>query len=105
MSNTRLGRGLLDILRQLGAPIDRHMEQVVAAEKERDPDATTEDIVMRLSLAPPAMVHQAVVLAQEEGSVEALEDRFARATALARDTRQASLRLNLVAGAIAAKKA
>jgi hypothetical protein len=94
---------LLDVLRRLGAPIDRHAEAAVNEEKDRDPEATTEDIVIRLSLAPPGMVQQAVVIAKEEASTDILKDRYLQATAELRETRRAAVRLSQTAAAVAKK--
>lgn len=104
MSRRSWGRGLLDILRELGVTIDRKAESLVEHEKEVDPTATTEDIVQRLSLAPPEVVQRAVIIATEEGSTEVLSDRFARAKSTMQETARASAQLNDVACAIAAKK-
>ena len=104
MSRKSWGRGLLDILRQLGARIDKKAEDAVAHERELTPEASTEDIVRHLSLAPPEIVAQAVEIARAEGSSELLQDQYVKAQAQARETRLASAALGSVAAGIAAKK-
>ncbi|APU88880.1 hypothetical protein Rctr197k_059 [Virus Rctr197k] len=103
MSRKSWGRGLLDILRQLGVHINKKAEEAVEHEREVDPDASTADIITRLSLAPPEVVQKAVLIAKEEGSTEVLHDQFMKARVSVQEARQASMALSNVAASIAKK--
>lgn len=105
MSRRKSSRSLLTILKELGVPIDKKAEALVKHEKEVDPEASTDDIVMRLSLAPPALVEQAIEIAKSEGSTDLLADRFTQAKTQVQEVRRASLALSDAAcAAVAAKK-
>ena len=103
MSKRSWGRSLIDILRQLGVPIDKQTEDVIEQERAAAPEVSTADIVSRLSLAPPDVMAQAVNIAKEEGSMDLLIDRYAQARATVKRTQAVTAELARSAEAIAKK--
>lgn len=97
------GRSLFDILRSLGARIERADEEAVIQEREATTLAT-QDIVIRNGLASPDVVEQAVKIAKDEGSMELYADRVTEAKVSMLGAEEASRTLTEVAASIAAKK-
>lgn len=103
MSKKGFRNGLLDILHELGLPIDKTAYAAVKQERKADPGATTEDIILRLDLAPPEAVSKAVTLARHRGSAELLADRYQEAAEAVRAQRRTSIAAGDLAHAISTK--
>lgn len=103
MSRRSWGSSFLAILRRQGVKIDKETELMIEAEKDRDPEATTIDIVERLSLAPPEVIQQAKIVAQESGSTDMFAERVRQARKTVESTRNASVALSQIATRISRK--
>lgn len=96
-------RSLIDVLRSLGVNVDPAIEAAIKHEKELHTDVDTGDLLVRMDVASPALVESAVVIAEREGSREAIEHRYAQAKQSLKETGRASLGLSNAAYAIAKK--
>ena len=85
---------LLAALARLGSKVDL---RVIDSEKSKDPEASTMDIVQRMSLAPPEVVAQALEIAAQEGDPEVLEQHYRLAQSSVKATREASRALGQLA--------
>ena len=100
MSRRNWSSSFLAILRRQGVEIDKETELLIKEEKDRDPEATTIDIVERLSLAPPAVIERAKVI---YGSNDLFEERVRLAHKSVESTRNASSDLARLATRISRK--
>lgn len=67
---------LLDALRRLGVQVDANAEAAIQAERDRDPTASTEDIVQRLSLAPDDVIAEAAQVAKRRDGDALMRERI-----------------------------
>jgi len=95
--------GLLEALKNVGCPLPVEAVKKLLAAQELDPDATTEDLVLRLSLAPAAAVEKAIERQHTQGSTMLLAERFKSAARSMRGVRNASAAMGRAAGKIVVK--
>lgn len=91
------------ILKHLGVKVDKKTVAEIEEIKAAEPDTPTEDIIFRLSLAPPELIEQAIAQAAEEGNSDLLVERLDRARKRVREQKDAAVALNRAAAAIAGK--
>jgi transcriptional regulator with XRE-family HTH domain len=92
-----------EILKRLGVKVTKKAIAEIEEIKEAEPDTPTEDIILRLSLAPPDLIEKAIEQIECEGDANLFVERFERARKRVKEQKAAALRVSDAAAAIAAK--